>query len=1848
MESVRLDGPRTGVALVALAGFLSAQWLMPGLIMIQSVSAAEQARVPKSVPKPAWAVARDKREAPLKAAQEARLKHPMLLAQVPDSALVPPGGNFQVWDEGPGSKPGKIVPSEPTGCGPGGDCEVEMTALDLSRVPTEKELRKAGQLGGALSPTGDAEPTSIARKVDQELKKAGIPKGLSDSAPPTSAAGQLIQAGKYKVQRARDINLSFGRAIQEWNKHNYPNAAKMFEKHVKDFPESPWVGEANLHLGCDAKYNGRFSEAQEFFDGLLQTTSSDPSKPEFEIHQKAKLRWADLDLALGRWKDAVFKLTNIIATDSDWRRVTWARHWMRNAHSFDRAGGQMLACGSEALSFMFASMNQKTAAARVALLKPKGEEGFSLADLEKMARDNGVPMRGFKASDPKALAKLPLPMIVHYDFGVDGKFASAKTVSQGKNKDAVAKVMAATEKKDFHTSHRAGHFLVVQKVDSKKGQVALFDPLQKRHYYLSYKQFAREWSGKGLMLARGARVASAPSTSQHTANAQPLRVALLTNTEMRQTVGGCCGVPSPEDDDCGNYDGPGSGGGSGGGGGRGGGGCGGPAGGGIAPDDTRAVLADPNNSNASPIWMVNKVNLNLRVEDTPLWYSTPKGPDVEIMMTYNSNDGTTQNNPFGNKWMFNYGSYAVEDTGYNGGRVTVFMPNGSKLNYTPNGSGGYVPSEPGDNNILRKLSPTRYELEFEGGDKAIYDIPAGTASLQPFLVELRDRWGFSLHFGYNAQVRLTTITDAANKVTRLQHDTLGRIRVVWDPFGRHASFNYDAYGNMVEAIDMEGHAFQYTYDSTIRLTRLNTAQGPWKFKHEGPDGNSGCYDCYPTPDGPTWQNIRMTITDPANKKEEYFYNGGYTNGGAEINDPQIGEFLSAGESWHVSKTAYVDYSSTRNNASPAVPKTRWITPPGGYSGYPGSSGGSNAGNPRVRRMLYPNGDNEYYTYDASNGLPNTIKNQNNKTATLTYNVKGQPLTIVDRKNQTTSFTYAPNGLDVTSITNAKNKVIASYTYDAFHQPLSMTDGSTVTTTMTYTAWGAPATLTRAGKTTTYHYDTLGRLSSLTRGTNTLAGYTYDEKNRLKTQTSASGLTVGYEYNNIDKLTRIVFPDTTDIKYEYVCCGLVGAMKDRANRWTFYDYDEMKRLTRVQDASARVIYLGYDANGNRTHLQDSRGGYTRWEYDPNDRLIKKVYDNNTYESYTYGANGALATRRNARGQVINYGYDDNDNLLLVDYPTMADVSFTYTELDKPLTMTDGLGTSTFGYDDLARLTSVDGPFTNDTVNYSYNAMGHKQSLGLNGSQAVSYTYDALDRLQTISSSAGSFNYAYLGNTGQVSQISLPNNTRTNFAYNGLSQLEAIENTKGSGLTSSRISRYGYGYDARGVRTYSDQQVSSSAVQRVNYTYDLVDQLTLEAAVPDAGGNTYSNGFSFDAMGNRLTSTSSSSSGGTSTSSENSYASNRLNQLVSLTSSTAGGATTSTLSYDEDGNLRHVGATLTSGTFYDYDDNDRLRAVTTRTASGTNSGKSEFLYDGMDRLRISRTFAWQNNTWVQNGEVRRVYDGMDVVQERDAQNNALAFYTRSGNIGGILARTSAQGNLFYHYDGSGNVSQLTDSSGATVGAYKYDAFGNTLSATGTAASAQPYRYSTKEQLAGMLSYGYRFYIPSLGRWINRDPVAEKGGLNLYGMVFNNPTNLVDLDGRFPPAVGAVLLIQGARALISCLAGAGIGAAAEIVSQLLANKYFCAPFDPLNVGIKALIGCIGGLTGPVGTGVIIISIIDTGNNLRVGSNNDTCPVDAPGSNQPIVLPRPRPVPPTPAPPGLPPNIPDSGYREDPFAQR
>ncbi|WP_176014022.1 RHS repeat-associated core domain-containing protein [Victivallis sp. Marseille-Q1083] len=121
-------------------------------------------------------------------------------------------------------------------------------------------------------------------------------------------------------------------------------------------------------------------------------------------------------------------------------------------------------------------------------------------------------------------------------------------------------------------------------------------------------------------------------------------------------------------------------------------------------------------------------------------------------------------------------------------------------------------------------------------------------------------------------------------------------------------------------------------------------------------------------------------------------------------------------------------------------------------------------------------------------------------------------------------------------------------------------------------------------------------------------------------------------------------------------------------------------------------------------------------------------------------------------------------------------------------------------------------------------------------------------------------------------------------------------------------------------------------------------------------------------------------------------------------------------------------------------------------------------------------------------------------------------RAGGVGGLLAEKRGGQTYLPVYDGNGNImSYLNASTKASVAEYVYDAFGRTVSSSGTEADNFTYRFSTKPMDGnGLYYYGYRYYDPQHGRWISRDPLEEEGGVNLYGFVQNNIINRFDILG------------------------------------------------------------------------------------------------------------------------------------------
>src|SRR6185369_1029756 len=212
------------------------------------------------------------------------------------------------------------------------------------------------------------------------------------------------------------------------------------------------------------------------------------------------------------------------------------------------------------------------------------------------------------------------------------------------------------------------------------------------------------------------------------------------------------------------------------------------------------------------------------------------------------------------------------------------------------------------------------------------------------------------------------------------------------------------------------------------------------------------------------------------------------------------------------------------------------------------------------------------------------------------------------------------------------------------------------------------------------------------------------------------------------------------------------------------------------------------------------------------------------------------------------------------------------------------------------------------------------------------------------------------------------------------------------------------------------------------------------------------------------------------------------------------------YDLDGNL------LSDGRWnYVWDAENRLVSMEAIASVPVEAKQRlEFTYDYLARRIQKKVYTWSvgASTYQLQSTTNFVYDGWNLVAEIDGNGSLLRSYVRGG--GEVLLVNAGGDSHQVAYDGNQNVAMLVKSSTGTVSAsYDYDTFGEAVKVVGEFASQNPLRFSGEyeDNETGLLYYWYRYYHPSAGRWISRDPIQEQGGANLYAMVGNDPVNFID---------------------------------------------------------------------------------------------------------------------------------------------
>jgi RHS repeat-associated protein len=234
------------------------------------------------------------------------------------------------------------------------------------------------------------------------------------------------------------------------------------------------------------------------------------------------------------------------------------------------------------------------------------------------------------------------------------------------------------------------------------------------------------------------------------------------------------------------------------------------------------------------------------------------------------------------------------------------------------------------------------------------------------------------------------------------------------------------------------------------------------------------------------------------------------------------------------------------------------------------------------------------------------------------------------------------------------------------------------------------------------------------------------------------------------------------------------------------------------------------------------------------------------------------------------------------------------------------------------------------------------------------------------------------------------------------------------------------------------------------------------------------------------------------------------------------------YDQDGNLTNDGR-WTIG----WDGENRALSFTSLSGAPVGSKKKvDCAYDWQSRRIQKIVSAWNGSAYVAASTSQFVYDGWNLIAILNGTNGLMYSFAwgldlsgtpqGAGGVGGLISMTDYTGaapqTYFYVFDGNGNVAALVSATDGSIAAlYEYGPFGELLRATGPMARVNPFMFSTKfhDWETGFYYYGYRYYSPSHGRWVSRDPIGEQGGESLYAFVGNAAANQVDLGGLSLPA-------------------------------------------------------------------------------------------------------------------------------------
>ena len=1189
-------------------------------------------------------------------------------------------------------------------------------------------------------------------------------------------------------------------------------------------------------------------------------------------------------------------------------------------------------------------------------------------------------------------------------------------------------------------------------------------------------------------------------------------------------------------------------------------------------------------------------------------------------------------------WTHNWAGYLVLSYG---APVGLLRPNGH-VDAIDNISGQYIDLSGASIHIVE--SGSNWIAYMGDGSEEVYNstgqlIKKVTAaglvttltynSTTGLLASVADPFGHTLQFAYNANNNISTVTEPDGVSTiQFGYDSNNNLNLVTYPDGSTRQYRYQDStwpNNLTGIIDESGNQFlTVTYDPTSgAATASQQAGGAQAVSITYNAGSSvvtdslgavttytfsgspqrvvsvsknGLTQSYQLPTYAQDPQERVTqYTDANNNITTFSYDTNHLTAKTEASGTSVAR-----------TTSYPEYLATNTALPLLVTEALKQT---AYTYWPGTN------------------NVETKTVTDTTVTPNV-----SRTWSYTYDSYGRVLTAKGPRtdvNSTTTYQYYTCATgsqcgQLDTVTDPVGNKTTYDTYNAFGRPLTITDPNGVLTTLTYDKRQRLTSRQVGSELTSFSYYPTGSLKQVTLPDNSYLVYTYDDAHRLTQITDEAGNYFKYTLDSMGNQTAVNSYDPSSVLhfthtrvinalnevYEDISAAGTAAVTTTygydnngnqtsadapLSRNTARQYDALNRVDQITDPASGLTYIGYDANNAPTSVKDPRSLSTAYTNNGFGQVAKLTSPDTGVTQYTYDSAGNLATATDARGAISTYSYDAANRVTSVAYKlgSVTDLTEAYTYdtgtdgkghlagasdvnhsmswtydfrgrvLTKKQTVAGTTATVTYGYTN-ADLTNLTTP-TGQKVVYSYNANHQVTSIAINGTTLLSgVTYEPL---------------------GPPNGWTWGNNTTEVRSYNTDGNLAQVNGPESHAYTYDNALRI--------------QKITNSSNSALSYTYgyDLLDRLNSGTAT----GTTQ--GFTYDANGNRLTETG--TVAGTYTPSTTS---NRLSKVT--------GSPARTYSYDAAGN------TLTYGSdTFTYYNNGRLKTAKVGSSTttyiynalgqriektGGPAGSVVLFYDEAGHIlgEYSSTGALvQETVWMGDSPVATIRPGSPV----------LVYYVHADHLNAPRVVTQPSSNkIAWRWDTDPFGTATPNQNPAGLGTFVYNL-------------RYPGQYYDSE--SGLSYNSRRDFDPTTGRYVESDPSGLIAGVNTYAYVRSNPLNYIDPSGLYClsnawiDAIGGTVAGAVTGGLVGGLGGAAAGAAiggvggyaagtlADAAGETAGNVLGGAAEGALDGAKKGpgglVVGMIGGATG--GQVNASLGSNDIPNSLSVAAGNSVASAGA-----------------------------------------